>query len=423
MQNLKRSCVWFCAVLTLGVGAAAQAGPAERTFPYPKDQVEQALRAVQAYTSGRLPILDGFAVAQDDALDRFSSPFYQDVLQVNAIGSHDARVTVSTKITAWYAGEGPAPSGYRVLPSNGRLEADLLDRIAEALRGKAATAGAPSAAQSSEIPALPEASGNAAPKQPTRGAAAASLSLPAAGALSARSESGETTDGGNKRMRVLEEQAKTLDDILHHQSHPGNLAAVKNSRTPILMHPAEDAQVLFLADAEDEFQVLNLTPKWVHVQITGISRGWIRRPQLALPSESAATGEPLQAATNTTRLANADRAPFRQMRQETSLFPGNWEPLRGKTVKIIWVQPAGGTHSNDESKLSFAKTAFHGAYLDLSRSQSPPAGVVIIFDSEDGGMAAATYASLQQWNAHHLSDKAFWQRCWFDPADAFKLRD
>jgi len=51
------------------------------------------------------------------------------------------------------------------------------------------------------------------------------------------------------------------------------------------------------------------------------------------------------------------------------------------------------------------------------------AGVVIVFDSEDGGMAAATLATLQQWNAHHMTDNIFWKQCWFDPADAFKLKD
>jgi hypothetical protein len=105
------------------------------------------------------------------------------------------------------------------------------------------------------------------------------------------------------------------------------------------------------------------------------------------------------------------------------VFPGNWEPLNGKQVKIIWVQPAGGASSNEETKLLFAKSVFRREYPELTRSEPPLAGVVIVFDSQDGGMAAATFASLQQWSAHHLSDRAFWQRCWFDPADAFKLKD
>ncbi len=408
-----RRCTWMLGLLLAAAAAVAQTAPLERTFPYSKEQVEQAVRVVQPFASGRLPVLEGFVLPVEDSLDRFSSPFFQDVLQVNAIGSHDARVSVATKITAWYAAATTAQSGYRVLPSNGRLEADLLERIAEALSGKAGAPDAPSAAKPGAATA--QAVGSAAAPAPGAG----HLSMPRAGAPGSRPAPMDAAD--DKHMKTLAEQASALEEALQHQSHPDNLAVVKSSRTPVLMHPADTAQLLFMADAEDEFQVLNMTQNWVHVQITGISRGWIRRSQLALPSQpSAVSARPAEPAP--ARIAQ-EPAPFRQMRQETAVFPGNWEALRGKTVKIIWVQPSSGVPSNDESKLGFAKNVFRGAYVELARSQPPPAGVVIIFDSEDGGMAAATFASLQQWTAHHLSDKGFWQRCWFDPADAFKLSD
>ena len=44
-------------------------------------------------------------------------------------------VRVNATITAWYTDPVPAKSGYQVLPSNGRLEADFLDRLQEALGG------------------------------------------------------------------------------------------------------------------------------------------------------------------------------------------------------------------------------------------------------------------------------------------------
>ena len=47
----------------------------------------------------------------------------------------------------------------------------------------------------------------------------------------------------------------------------------------------------------------------------------------------------------------------------------------------------------------------------------------MIFDSLDGGMAAATLANLQQWRAGHLSDDVFWKRCWRDPAEAFNAKN
>jgi hypothetical protein len=44
---------------------------------------------------------------------------------------------------------------------------------------------------------------------------------------------------------------------------------------------------------------------------------------------------------------------------------------------------------------------------------------VVIFDSADGGMIAATSNSLQQWVAGKLSDTAMWHQCFFDPPEIF----
>ena len=44
-------------------------------------------------------------------------------------------------------------------------------------------------------------------------------------------------------------------------------------------------------------------------------------------------------------------------------------------------------------------------------------GVVVIFDSADGGMIAATTTSLQQWVTGKLSDAAMWHQCFFDPPE------
>ena len=51
----------------------------------------------------------------------------------------------------------------------------------------------------------------------------------------------------------------------------------------MLASPSQDAQVLFLAAAEDEFEILDSNPNWVHVRISGLSRGWIRRSSVEMP--------------------------------------------------------------------------------------------------------------------------------------------
>ena len=162
------------------------------------------------------------------------------------------------------------------------------------------------------------------------------------------------------------------------------------------------------------FQEVEESGLWVHVQISGISRGWIRRSQVELPSEignSSSVNE-----------SNSEKDLFHQTREETSVFPGNWEPLRGKQVKIVWVQPSGMAKTDQDSRLNFAKRVFRKQYPELTKVVPSVAGVVVVFDSQDGGMAAATLATLQQWQAGHLTDDAFWKRCWLDPAGAFNER-
>jgi hypothetical protein len=53
-------------------------------------------------------------------------------------------------------------------------------------------------------------------------------------------------------------------------------------------------------------------------------------------------------------------------------------------------------------------------------SAAPVEGVVLIFDSVDGGIAAATSGSLRDWDEGRLSDEAFREQCSFDPPEAFR---
>ncbi len=59
------------------------------------------------------------------------------------------------------------------------------------------------------------------------------------------------------------------------------------------------------------------------------------------------------------------------------------------------------------------------SYKEIAQKPQDLAGVVVIFDSADGGMIAATHATLQQWSAGTLSDSALWHKCFFDPPEMF----
>jgi hypothetical protein len=183
-----------------------------------------------------------------------------------------------------------------------------------------------------------------------------------------------------------------------------------------MSQPVEGAPSLFLAEAEDEFQVLDASDGWVHVQISGISRGWIRRNHVDMPG---AANVNLSVLTSD----HTERDAFRETKEEVAVFPGKWAPLDGKRVKIIWVQPLETDDFGSEPRWSLAKSVFRKADPDVYNDLPEIAGVVVIFDSQDGGMAAAPMPTLQQWRAGHLPDETFLKRCWLDPADAFKIKN
>src|SRR6202047_5345577 len=122
--------------------APAQAVPYARTFPKSKDAVDETLKELQAYAGQKLPIVDGFVATGDQPLNRYERAFYQFSIDLLPASSGGTTVRVMAKITAWYADPDPWKSGYQILPSNGRLELDLLDRLREKLEGKSAAATA-----------------------------------------------------------------------------------------------------------------------------------------------------------------------------------------------------------------------------------------------------------------------------------------
>jgi hypothetical protein len=414
--------LWVCVTLAL-VSAEfsnAQGNSQERTFPQSKAVVEKALRGIEASMAGRLPVLDGFAVAGDHALDHYRRAYYQSTVQVIPTHAGGSLVRVSTKVTAWYADPSAARSGYRLLTSNGRLEADLLDQLADMLaRGvSAAAANSPATAGPSPIrqdEAEPTISAPM-PRIPDTGSSISS----AIGGRPTGQERENSPPAPGKRAEAgsldLQAEAQNLEEILKNQAHPDNLVAVKKSATPVVATPSLNAKTLFLASAHDEFEMLDFNADWVHVRISGLSRGWIWRSSLEMPGsvpdvDMQTSGPPVATAADL----------FHVSREETAPFPGDWAPLRGKSVKIISVQKVddGAKDAAPEVKLEFAKSLLDKSYAELAKAPQALAGVVLIFDSVDGGMIAATLASLEQWKAGALSDAALWHQCFFDPPETF----
>jgi len=104
-------------------------------------------------------------------------------------------------------------------------------------------------------------------------------------------------------------------------------------------------------------------------------------------------------------------------REETSLFPGDGPRLRGREVKILWV---GGTQASISGGARWAtvRAVFRQATAGLDPKEGEE-GIVVAFDSADGGLAAATLPDLQRWVLGELSDEALRRLCLLDPSDAF----
>jgi hypothetical protein len=426
-----------CVVCTIffATGAKAQIKPVERSFPQSKTEIEKAVAKIQAALSGHLPVLDGFAEVADYPFDRYRRGFYQATAQVSSAPNGGSLVRITVKVTAWYSDPAAAHSGYQLLVSNGRIEGDILDQLAEQFAAAAPVkVSETEAANRAATPGLspesrrPESRSNEAgisdqpaisaptPQFPrTEQTPSSSMSQ---GLASSLEHSGEPIAGKNDKNTIssnsaLQAEVASLEEILKNQAHPKNLVAVRKSGTPVVATPSLTAKPEFLANQHDEFELLNFTADWVHVRISGLSRGWIWRNSVEMPEGIPNTdAAPAATMTPVTDL-------FHVTREETAQFPGDWEPLRNKNVKILTVQRVDDNAANDgpKERLDYTKFLLEKSYTEMAANPQGLTGIVVIFDSTDGGMIAAPVGTLQQWKAGALSDSALWHKCFFDPPE------
>ena len=78
-------------------------------------------------------------------------------------------------------------------------------------------------------------------------------------------------------------------------------------------------------------------------------------------------------------------------------------------------------NSGAAAKLEYSKSLFDKNYAELADKERDLAGIVLIFDSVDGGMIAATVPTVRAWKAGTLSDSALWHQCYFDPPETFTV--
>jgi hypothetical protein len=344
---------------------------------------------------------------------------YPATTRSNDFGKDNARETtvqVSAKITAWYAGEKPEESNYELLGSNGRLESDLLDRLADALKSGESPIHPPLAPVGTDAHRTPDprpdAPSTAKINYLSQYLRSAAPTAQGAGAQPSPAPAQAVTD---QQISKLTREEAALEQIKSSQARPSDLAIVKAAKASVLSRPSKDAQVVLVAEADDELQVLDVNNDWVHVHLMGLSRGWVRRSQLDLSNVS------LPATATKLAPSTAQDQPFQKTREETSTFPGEWKPLQGKKVDIVWVQERDEASPPSESgEMRYFESLMRKQYAAITAEHNEAEGVVLVLDSANGGMIASTNSALQRWTAGSLSNDSFWRECWFDPPDIFQ---
>ncbi|MGH9745992.1 MAG: hypothetical protein ACRD59_07780 [Candidatus Acidiferrales bacterium] len=425
----------FAFFASLHSGPRAQDAEAtDRVYKHTKVEVEQALQALQAFATNRLPVLDGFVSANASTLTKFENPHYQFRIDVESQGAGQTLVSISAKITAWSAEADAARAQYVVVPSNGRLEQDMLDRLSVFLeKGNAgrsdessahgmgsseasarpAPASTASAGSSSGSPRL---NGSPAPAARAATATPSPKTLPRVNTADPAALAGEIASVQAQRQsselnqRKLQQQISELEANASTQKYLSNLAVIKSPQTAVFQQDDDTSKVLFRADPEDEFEVIAAKDTWAHVRLENGADGWLRSSQLQ-PTQEVDDAEDAAAALN-----------FTTPNQEIKPFAGDWAPLKRKLALFVFAQPSRAIPDAilGQSQFQFAKHIFTEGYREATHSEQSMSGVVVVFLGNKGGVAAATLADIRRWRDGAISDKVFLERCSLDPPESFR---
>jgi hypothetical protein len=398
----------ICGSLASWPQTEAAAG-VERTYPYSMELVQQGLQKIGGFGGGKLPLLDGFVSPAVAEVDRYERPYYQYRVHLSSVDAAHTTVSVEALISALYSNPIQSQSEYRALPSNGRLEADLLDRLQRALdpnapRPESASATRPGRSFTFHFPSPPK-------------------PAPVAGPTLQQQLDSVMAERQAVREKTTAAQAQ-LEQLRAGGRKPGNgsrLASVKHSGVGVMSRKNFGGPVLFRAQAEDEFEVVALQDGWAQVRLETDAPAFIQAEELSLPpgieDRSAAA-----VAAGTSSNPNPPDLGFAVSREDVNLFSGDWARLKGKKVLFVYAQPRGllSDLGSENAKLGYAKRIFQSRLKTILQSQPDVEGVVVVFLGNRGGVAAATLSDIRQWAEGGLTDEAFVNRCSLDPPTEFR---
>ncbi|HTR68345.1 MAG TPA: hypothetical protein VMH85_21370 [Terriglobales bacterium] len=382
MTRLRRGIAQLALLLTLSLLAAADDSPIgkDRTYDFPITAVQAALRQMGAYTGARLPTLDGFITMAKAEMPHYTRPYYEYKIDLEAKGSAQTVVHVKANVSAWCEDAESGQSSYQAFASSGRLESDLLDRLADYLVNNKSSLVADPRVLETHI---------------------------------AEVRQQETEAQG--RIAELEKQLQAPDPAANGAAGP-EFVAVGRPRALVLSAPQEKAEVRLRAQQDDEFEVLEHRGRWLKVKLDDAADGWLDASQVKPdrpPAENASGNSTTAAAP----------AGYTVVRENISNFSGDWAPLVGKTALYVWARPVGSSlNVSPAAKLKFIESLFsERGRVATHNSQNKLAGLVVIFLDQEGGVAAASISDIRRWLDGDLSNAAFLRKCSLDPPSQFTL--
>jgi hypothetical protein len=365
--------------LFVGVAASsAQVTPFEREFDHPIDDVKQALQALKADGTARLPTLRGF-VTDNLALGSYERPYYQFETEIVPRDGERTVLRVKARITAWYSDPAHRSEEYRSLTSTGRLEWEFLDRVNSYL-----------AKADSDLDG----------RISTLNKMLADIQL--------------KTQELQKKWEELTSENKVLESALQTQGEPVRLVTPMKPGITIFDHPGSGAHAVTAAQHEDVFEVVGERPGWFEVKLSANTTGFIAA-NLVKP---ATIGN--QSSIRNT--LDEKLKPFVVTREAVTPFLGEWASLKGKKALFMWAQPVGLLHRDSREKLGYIEQTFADRYRNAVHSDIDYSGLVIIFIGTDNksGVAAARLDDIGAWLDGHMPESEFLKRCSLDPPEVFR---
>ena len=352
----------------------------DRTYDFPIIAVQTALRQMGAYTGSRLPTLDGFITMTKAEMPHYQRPYYEYKIDLEPAAANHTLVHVKANISAWCDDPGGGQASYQAFASNGRLEGDLLDRLAEYLsKNKADLMTEPDVVQR-RIAAV-------------------------------RQEEAETQD----RIADLQKQLAALQ-AAGSQPDAGEYVEVEHPRVVLRGAPQAGAPTVLRAEQNDEFEVVGHHGAWLQVKLDDATQAWVEASQVKVNRPAAAV-----AANASPGAASGPATGYTIVRENVTDFDGDWAPLKGKTVLYAWARPLGSAFNvSPSAKLSFVESLLRDRGSEaLHNSQNKLEGIVVIFLDQGSGVAAASFSDVREWLDGNLSESAFLKKCSLDPPSQF----